>query len=376
MGINPPDFSPSDNPAAHSDKILTRFLTFSYLPVFNLELLLFPSVLSFDWSMDSIKLVNSLMDPRNILSLLLYSSVGYCCVKMLNLQNTVEQPSSPIQHKSKISSASLDVNGNPCQTFDFDLTKSSPTICSNVHCAQTTNNYNEKQLSLYKTKFHGQSLIVDPNLDKYSTDVNVAFFGLLWIIVTFLPASNLLFYVGFVVAERVLYLPSVGYCIILAFGAERFLRRFRSTRLELYVKFALILVLLIFSLKTFTRNRDWSNEENLYKSGIVVNPSKAYSNLGNVLSKMKRLDEAEFAYKSALVNRPNMADAHYNLGILFQETGRWEEAMQAYEKAIHCRERLSGKLCKLFSTHILSSNAKKLSRICHLQVKFDYFSVF
>ena len=33
-------------------------------------------------------------------------------------------------------------------------------------------------------------------------------------ILTFLPASNLLFRVGFVVAERVLYLPSAGFIII------------------------------------------------------------------------------------------------------------------------------------------------------------------
>uniref|UniRef100_A0A8W7P8V9 DUF1736 domain-containing protein n=1 Tax=Anopheles coluzzii TaxID=1518534 RepID=A0A8W7P8V9_ANOCL len=35
----------------------------------------------------------------------------------------------------------------------------------------------------------------------------------------FLPASNLLFYVGFVVAERILYLPSVGYCLLVGLGA-------------------------------------------------------------------------------------------------------------------------------------------------------------
>uniref|UniRef100_A0A182PDC5 DUF1736 domain-containing protein n=1 Tax=Anopheles epiroticus TaxID=199890 RepID=A0A182PDC5_9DIPT len=35
----------------------------------------------------------------------------------------------------------------------------------------------------------------------------------------FLPASNLLFYVGFVVAERILYLPSVGYCLLIGLGA-------------------------------------------------------------------------------------------------------------------------------------------------------------
>lgn len=33
--------------------------------------------------------------------------------------------------------------------------------------------------------------------------------------IPFIPASNLFFYVGFVVAERVLYLPSIGFCLLL-----------------------------------------------------------------------------------------------------------------------------------------------------------------
>ncbi|KFM74788.1 Transmembrane and TPR repeat-containing protein 3, partial [Stegodyphus mimosarum] len=36
--------------------------------------------------------------------------------------------------------------------------------------------------------------------------------------VPFLPASNLFFPVGFVVAERVLYIPSMGFCMIVAQG--------------------------------------------------------------------------------------------------------------------------------------------------------------
>lgn len=34
----------------------------------------------------------------------------------------------------------------------------------------------------------------------------------------FLPATNLFFYVGFVVAERVLYMPSIGFCLLLGHG--------------------------------------------------------------------------------------------------------------------------------------------------------------
>ena len=37
-------------------------------------------------------------------------------------------------------------------------------------------------------------------------------------ILPFIPASNIFFYVGFVVAERVLYIPSMGYCILVGYG--------------------------------------------------------------------------------------------------------------------------------------------------------------
>jgi hypothetical protein len=39
-----------------------------------------------------------------------------------------------------------------------------------------------------------------------------------WMVLPFLPASNLFFPVGFVVAERVLYIPSMGFCIMVAYG--------------------------------------------------------------------------------------------------------------------------------------------------------------
>lgn len=37
----------------------------------------------------------------------------------------------------------------------------------------------------------------------------------------FLPASNLFFRVGFVVAERVLYLPSMGFCMLIVIGLKQ-----------------------------------------------------------------------------------------------------------------------------------------------------------
>jgi protein O-mannosyl-transferase len=42
--------------------------------------------------------------------------------------------------------------------------------------------------------------------------------SLAFMVLPFLPASNLFFPVGFVVAERVLYMPSMGFCILVGFG--------------------------------------------------------------------------------------------------------------------------------------------------------------
>ena len=45
--------------------------------------------------------------------------------------------------------------------------------------------------------------------------------GLSLIAVPFLPATNLFFRVGFVVAERVLFVPVAGYCLIVVYGLEK-----------------------------------------------------------------------------------------------------------------------------------------------------------
>ena len=41
------------------------------------------------------------------------------------------------------------------------------------------------------------------------------------IIVPFLPASNVFFRVGFVIAERILYLSSIGFCMLIVLGIRQ-----------------------------------------------------------------------------------------------------------------------------------------------------------
>ncbi|KAK8744683.1 hypothetical protein OTU49_000568, partial [Cherax quadricarinatus] len=174
-----------------------------------------------------------------------------------------------------------------------------------------------------------------------ATSGDVTIMGLALILLPFLPATNLFFYVGFVVAERILYIPSMGVCLLVAWGAHLLHARARTARARRLLKVALVVLFLLFSARTWTRNHDWATEENLYRSGIAINPPKAYGNLANILSSQGKKEEAEWAYKKALSYRSNMADVHYNLGILFQEQKRYEEALQEYKLAIQFRPRMA-----------------------------------
>ncbi len=87
-----------------------------------------------------------------------------------------------------------------------------------------------------------------------------AFFFLAFAFITILPAANLLFPIGTIMAERLTYLPSIGivFCVVVA--SYRFLGRFAP-----YVLPALVALLL---LRTLTRNADWQNDLTLSTAAV------------------------------------------------------------------------------------------------------------
>lgn len=139
-------------------------------------------------------------------------------------------------------------------------------------------------------------------------------FGLLLMVFPFLPASNLLFPVGFVVAERILYIPSMGYSIIIAIGFHRLISHSKYT--SMLVKLSLIYLLVVQCCKTIERNRDWVSAETLFLSGIHVNPNNAklYNNLGHHYESLGNHTQAEMLFRKASQVQPDDIGAYINLG--------------------------------------------------------------
>jgi tetratricopeptide (TPR) repeat protein len=96
-----------------------------------------------------------------------------------------------------------------------------------------------------------------------------------------LPASNLFFPVGFVVAERILYLPSAGPALLVAC----LLRHVLSSRV---LRCAVVMVIsLALAARTRARNHEWRTSERLFAAGVAALPNNAklHYNLGHVTCK-------------------------------------------------------------------------------------------
>jgi hypothetical protein len=114
------------------------------------------------------------------------------------------------------------------------------------------------------------------NSKKSSHSIQLSFL-VLFTVVSFLPASNLFFYVGFVVAERILYIPSVGMCLLIGYGYHIITYNGGSRMSKARSRasgFVFALLILVFGARSVLRNNNWQNEEKLYKSNVGINPPK------------------------------------------------------------------------------------------------------
>lgn len=242
-----PVFTRFDNPAAVSSTP-TRQMTFNYLLPVNAWLLLNPSELCCDWTMGTIPLIESLLDPRNLATLVFYVLLG---------------------------------------------------------------------LLAYHSLWHGHS------------SAKIVIMALSLIALPFIPASNLFFPVGFVVAERVLYVPSMGFCVLVAHGFKILSQKGGLKKMSWLLMGVLLMT---HAVKTFNRNWDWESEYTLFTSALKVNRNNAklWNNVGHALENQNNYERALRYFLQATRVQPDDIGAHMNVGRTYKNLNRSKEAEQAY----------------------------------------------
>ncbi|MFZ4520642.1 MAG: tetratricopeptide repeat protein [Bacteroidales bacterium] len=108
----------------------------------------------------------------------------------------------------------------------------------------------------------------------------VATYSVLYYFITLSIVSNLLFPIGAFMNERFLYMPSLGFCLVIAWilvhGVERAVKnRIFSARL---ITGMMLVVLSLFAVKTISRNLDWKDSYTLFTTDVKVSSNSAKGN--------------------------------------------------------------------------------------------------
>ncbi len=194
------------------------------------------------------------------------------------------------------------------------------------------------------------------------------FVGWLWFLGMLVPVIGLVQVGSQARADRYMYLPQIGLCIAVAWGAERVSRHWPYRRWVAGATSALAVISLAWCagrqasywkdsetlwLHTLACTSDnWMAHDDLgldlagrrrfdeaiahHQAALKIKPdyAEAHNNLGNTLAGCGRVDEAIAQFQTALKLRPNYAEAHSNLGNALAGCGQSDEAIAHYQKAL------------------------------------------
>ena len=158
--------------------------------------------------------------------------------------------------------------------------------------------------------------------------------GWLWFIGTLVPVIGLVQVGDQSLADRYVYLPSLGVLIMVIWGADEVTQGWRHRVVVLSGAGLAAIVLCI----TLTRQQIgyWQDSEILFQHALAVTKNNhiAHNNYGAVLEEKGQLDDAISQFEEAIRLRSDDAPAHYNLGNAFARKNLFDEAINQYQEVI------------------------------------------
>lgn len=178
-------------------------------------------------------------------------------------------------------------------------------------------------------------------------------YAILFYLVTISMYSNVVIPVVGMAADRFLFIPSLGFCLALAYGlwwaARRQKENWVRTQPRPEILFpAMVIILLVYSGITINRNSDWKDLPTLYKADIEklnrsVKANTQYA--GNILYEIfngqppvkptrENVQTMIRHFNQALKVKPDYYDALNSLGSIYSTMlGQQREAIALFEKA-------------------------------------------
>lgn len=165
---------------------------------------------------------------------------------------------------------------------------------------------------------------------------------LMWILVPFIPISGIIFTLGTLLAERLLYVPSIGYCLLLSWLVISVFNRIipsTASWKKLLMMAVVMSTVAFYSQRTMEYNHAWQSDETLFHHAVKVCPTSAKSNLqvSKIYSNRKDFKTAgEYVVRAKEVD-PEFCDVGYQEALLIignADQNDPEEYLEAIDRAI------------------------------------------
>jgi Tfp pilus assembly protein PilF len=167
-------------------------------------------------------------------------------------------------------------------------------------------------------------------------------FAFLLIFLPWGPVLNARWMPASVFGERYLYLPSVGFCWLVGWGAVRLWNAEGPPLLQPIARAVPALVAavaLFYAVRTVTRNRDWTSDEALFRQALESqgDASLIRSDLGAIFYNRDKFADAEREWQAALSYGPSNAFALDNMALLRHQQHRYVESLDYSWRALRWR---------------------------------------
>ena len=186
-------------------------------------------------------------------------------------------------------------------------------------------------------------------------------FSILYFFLTASVVSNIFVLFGACYGERLMFSPSLGYCLFAAsaiatLSGKRVILKTNATFpvfLQSHIKPFLIAfaIILVFSVKTISRNTVWHDDFKLYSTDVNSSPNSARSHffLGNYILQDNFLSSVNDSsrrsgfviqgiseIKKAIEIYPGYGEAHEKMAEIIKQAGMFTQAEPHFRKAIDC----------------------------------------
>jgi len=170
---------------------------------------------------------------------------------------------------------------------------------------------------------------------RMSRRYRLVLFGAAWFLLSLLPVLNI-FPVSVFFGEGWLYVPSVGFFLILGI----ILRHFIVSRARKVAIGAIVALLVIYySLFTVFHGKVWKDSISLLDNVLKYEQDSpfihlTYNNIGKAYFGIRDYERSIEHLEKSILLRPDYAGAYNNLAIAFMETGKYVKAIVYFKKAI------------------------------------------